>query len=40
MISKQRKYGGPDPTRWDALLVSLLFLTLWAGLYLALSFRL
>ena len=37
---ERRRFGGPDPGRWDPLLMALLFAVLWMFLQLAMTLRL
>ena len=34
------RFGGPDPGKWDLLLIALLFAVLWMFLQLAMTLRL
>jgi hypothetical protein len=38
--SEERRFGGPNPGRWDLLLTPLLFLALWMYLHLAMTLKL
>jgi hypothetical protein len=38
--SEERRFGGPDPGKWDLLLIALLFVALWASLQLAMMLKL
>jgi hypothetical protein len=37
---ERHRVGGPDPGKWDLLLIALLFAVLWMFLHLAMTLRL
>ena len=37
---EERRFGGPDPGKWDLLLIAVLFLALWMSLHLAMMLKL
>ena len=37
---EERRFGGPDPGKWDFLLIAVLFLALWMSLQLAMMSKL
>ncbi len=37
---EKRRFGGPDPGKWNFWLLALLFVALWRSLQLAMTLRL
>jgi hypothetical protein len=37
---EKRRFGGPDPGKWDLWVIALLFAVLWMFLHLAMTLRL
>ena len=37
---EERRFGGPNPGKWDLLLIAVLFVALWMSLQLAMTLKL